>query len=361
VTILDGDPGRLKSVITIDLAARITTGRRMPDDTASDLDGPRGVVLLSAEDDADDTIRPRLDAADGDGKHVVILQAVKEDGGEYAPTISDLDALEEAIQSVDAALVVIDPLMAHIPDGRDSHKDQDIRRSLAPLGKLAARLAVAIIVIRHLNKAAAIGNALYRGGGSIGIIGAARSGLLAALDPDDPNKARYILAVLPACVKEVRKQAREAGVSDITLQRAKTSLGAVSKKSGFHGGWVWTLPGPARPAEGDHEDRHTLADDHLRAEGPQTSRNDAPPAEGDHTRDNDHLCGHLQHTATDDGQVVFLRALAETWKWPSIYIGWGESIPAGEAAWAQFLRTATDERTMWAIEDLQSLEGGRPS
>src|SRR5262249_19889290 len=47
--------------------------------------------------------------------------------------------------------------------------------------------------IRHLNKGSA-SNPLYRGGGSIGIIGAARSGLLVAEDPDDDEKKRRILA-----------------------------------------------------------------------------------------------------------------------------------------------------------------------
>lgn len=44
---------------------------------------------------------------------------------------------------------------------------------------------------RHLNKGVG-GNALYRGGGSIGIVGAARSGLLIAKHPED--EARRVLA-----------------------------------------------------------------------------------------------------------------------------------------------------------------------
>ena len=50
-----------------------------------------------------------------------------------------------------------------------------------------------MLVVRHLNKASG-GNPIYRGGGSIGIVGAARAGLLVAADPDDPTRNRYILA-----------------------------------------------------------------------------------------------------------------------------------------------------------------------
>jgi hypothetical protein len=49
-----------------------------------------------------------------------------------------------------------------------------------------------VVVVRHLNKRPD-SNALYRGGGSIGIIGAARTGLLVGVDPDDEQ--RQVLAV----------------------------------------------------------------------------------------------------------------------------------------------------------------------
>ena len=44
-----------------------------------------------------------------------------------------------------------------------------------------------MLVIRHLHKAAG-GDSLYRGGGSIAIIGAVRSGLILAPDPDDDRR-----------------------------------------------------------------------------------------------------------------------------------------------------------------------------
>jgi hypothetical protein len=91
------------------------------------------------------------------------------------------------------ALVVIDPLMAYLPDHVNSHRDQHIRRAMAPVAALAERLGIALVVLRHLNKTG-MGNPLYRGGGSIGLIGAARSGLLVASDPDDHSRARRILA-----------------------------------------------------------------------------------------------------------------------------------------------------------------------
>src|SRR5690349_12561600 len=58
LAILDGDPGLGKSLVTLDLCARLSTGRPFPDGVASP--GPAAAVVLNGEDGAEDTIRPRL-------------------------------------------------------------------------------------------------------------------------------------------------------------------------------------------------------------------------------------------------------------------------------------------------------------
>src|SRR5262249_8218950 len=192
LTVLDGDSGLGKSLLSTDLAARISKARLMPDNTANDLRDPAGVVILSAEDDPSDTICPRLKATGADLSRIVLLAGLRDSDSVRLPTLADLEAIRHAITLVNAKLVIIDPLMAYLPGRVDSHRDQDIRSSLAPLAALAAETGVAVLVIRHLNKTEGK-NALYRGGGSIGIIGAARSGLLVAQDPEDEE--RRILAV----------------------------------------------------------------------------------------------------------------------------------------------------------------------
>lgn len=194
LTIPDGDPGLGKSLLGLDLAARVTTARPLPAGTHGDLAAPAGVVILSAEDDKADTIRPRAEAAGADLTRIVTLDAVvaTADDTPRPATLLDLDAIRTAIAQVDAKLVIIDPLMAYLPGKVDAHRDQDVRRSLAPLAALAAETGVAVLVVRHLNKTEGR-SPLYRGGGSIGIIGAARSGLLVAKDPEDAAGERRVL------------------------------------------------------------------------------------------------------------------------------------------------------------------------
>ena len=300
LAVLDGDPGLGKSVVTLDVAARVSAGRELPD---GQLCEPAGVVLLSAEDGLGDTIRPRLDAAGADCERIVALFTVADgNAGERVVSLTkDLARIEGAIERVRAGLVVVDPLTAFLSEKTDSYKDQDMRRALAPLAALAERTSAAFLIVRHLTKAAG-GNTLYRGGGSIAIIGAARSGLVIAQDPEDPERrilaankhnlskpapslslrigeapngaarvkwggtstltARDILkepvdpeqksalseakeflsqelAEGPVAADEVKEDARGAGVSERTLKRAKRALGIGSSKRGD--AWYWEL------------------------------------------------------------------------------------------------------------------------
>src|SRR6266542_584927 len=66
VSIIEGDPDSGKSTITLDLAARVSSGTPMP---LLERLGPceaAGVVLVCAEDDLGDTILPRILAHGGE-------------------------------------------------------------------------------------------------------------------------------------------------------------------------------------------------------------------------------------------------------------------------------------------------------
>ncbi len=302
LTLLDGDPAKGKSVLTIHVAACVTEGRAFPDGAPCEA---AGVVLLNTEDGLADTILPRLEAAGGDPSKVLSLATVPaKDGYDRLLSIpDDIDIIERGIRQVNADLVVIDPFMAFLNGKLNAHKDQDVRKALAPLAAMAERTGAAVVIVRHLNKAEG-GSALYRGGGSIGIIGQARSALLVAEDPEDdrrrvlaplksnlsqpapslvftvasahsgaarvewmgetklkadrllsapagPGKRsaqaeaeaflREALADGPKEATVVMREAEEADIAKATLQRAKKALNVRSDKKG-DGPWFWTLP-----------------------------------------------------------------------------------------------------------------------
>jgi hypothetical protein len=305
VTVLDGDPDQGKSTILTDLFARLTTGSPMPDGEPSD--GPRDVVLMSAEDGVADTIRPRLEAAGADLHRVHIITDVTDvDGTVRLPELPrDLPVLEEVIRRFDAVAYGVDVFNAFLSSRVDSYRDQDVRRALHPMKTMSERTMSAGVILRHLSKSAGA-SALYKGLGSIGVVGAARIGLMAATDPDDdtrrvlavskcnlapkapslayrlvsdelhgaarvewlgavehgaddllvPGEDRAprseareflfeLLAAGPMSANDVKREARDAGISDATLRRAKSDLRVKSTRegpAGPGGQWTWALP-----------------------------------------------------------------------------------------------------------------------
>jgi archaellum biogenesis ATPase FlaH len=191
ITLLDGNPAMGKSLIAAYLAACITACLPLPGGT---LAKQGGVVVVSPEDDAGDTLKPRFLAAGGNPLKILLLNTVqyldikKYEIIERSFSLShDLEPLEDAIKFMNAVLVILDPLSAVLGRAVAASHDQNVREVFRPLAQLAQRYGCAILIIRHLNKGNSH-NILYRGAGSIGIIAAARMGLIVTHDPDDENK-----------------------------------------------------------------------------------------------------------------------------------------------------------------------------
>lgn len=205
LSLISGDPGLGKSLVTVTMAAAISKGYPWPVDGVP---APIGdVILLSAEDDPADTIRPRLDAAGADTGRIHILEAVREIGADGKQTErmfslqNDLAQLESSLSSLpECRLIVVDPISAYLGNA-DSHKNSDIRGLLAPLAKLAARRRVAVVVVSHLNKNAG-GSAMYRTMGSLAFTAAARASYVVTKDRDNPLR-RLVLPVKNNLAKDI--------------------------------------------------------------------------------------------------------------------------------------------------------------
>jgi len=177
ITVLSGQPGLGKSLLTVKLAADFSAGR---------LDRRGDVLMFTAEDPTAEVVVPRLMAARA--KLTAIHFGELNDNGLSIPLRfpSDTKGLRELAREHEARLIVIDPLTAHLAGNVDSFKDQSIREALAPLAALAEERRLAIVVVAHLNKGQST-DPIQRLGGSVGLPAAARSVLLLGRDPDDPD------------------------------------------------------------------------------------------------------------------------------------------------------------------------------
>jgi len=196
LTNIVGNPGVGKSHLTLDIVARISNGLNWPDGRKA-LSGAGSIILLSAEDDVADTIRPRLEAAGADLQHIYILEAIKETGpkGKMRKRMfcleTDLAQLEKAIKRCrDVRLIVIDPISAYWRN-TNTNSNAEVRSVLAPLSELAARHGVAVVAVTHFNKTTGL-PAVYRTMGSLAFTAAARTVWCVVIDKDNPERRLFL-------------------------------------------------------------------------------------------------------------------------------------------------------------------------
>lgn len=206
VTVLAGEGGEGKSTILCDIAARTTTGSTWPD--AAPGCAPGFVIILAAEDGADDTIVPRLIAAGADRRRVFLIRSVTEDKRRRIFNLqADLAKLEDTIAQLRAergdvpVLVIIDPISSYLGPKVDSHKNAEVRAVLEPLGDLAERHRVAIIANNHFSKAG--GSANNRMIGSVAFVNYARAGFI--VTPDAQDESRKLLLPSKMNIGPLRK------------------------------------------------------------------------------------------------------------------------------------------------------------
>ena len=193
VTSMFGDGGVGKSTVTYDWMARLTTKRPMPNRTK----GVSGSVLIMAsEDTVETTIKPRLRAAGADMDRVFALGYDDPHNPKNFDPIeaisTHLKDLEEIIvERGDVKLLVIDPL-ADFSGDLKLDKNEDVRKIMRPLRKLAQQYELAVIVVYHINKNPDQA-AHHRGMGSLAMRNVPRSSLLVAIDPISPVTRRIMV------------------------------------------------------------------------------------------------------------------------------------------------------------------------
>jgi putative DNA primase/helicase len=293
LAVMAGDPGLGKSYASLDIAARVSLGGPWPDGSGC---APRGnVLLLSAEDGVADTIKPRLELVGADMSRIFNLGLTVHKGeAEVGLSLQEhLPQIEQKILEKKIILLVVDPLLAFT--GKvDTHKTAEVRAVLSPMSAMAERTGCVILAVMHPNKNSKEGNLLYRISASLDFAAAARSVMVVAKHPDNPDQRvmatvkcnlsahpqpiafgfthdgcfawqgvtevdvaqlmaspireedrneraeakdflKTLLADGPVPANQVEEKRKELGIASRTLSRAKDALGIVSLRSGTGG------------------------------------------------------------------------------------------------------------------------------
>jgi archaellum biogenesis ATPase FlaH len=194
--VIAGDPGLGKSLITLDIAARVSAGQQWPDGTGT---APTAsVMLLNAEDSYAATVRPRLEAAGANLKNIRPITGVGTPGQERKhqrcfDLSTDLEILADRLRSLrEPRLLVIDPVSSYLGSVSEN-ANAEIRDLLRPLGTVADETNTAVILVTHLRKAA--GSNLHRVIGSIAIAAVARTGYVALRANDHGARVRKLVPI----------------------------------------------------------------------------------------------------------------------------------------------------------------------
>jgi hypothetical protein len=177
LTLLVGDPDVGKSLVALDLAARVSQGGAWPDGEPNGM--PGGVLLLSAEDHLFFTVGPALSAAGADVGRISSVWdvCVQEKGESFRRPLElnrDMEVLRQMVKEVpDCKLVVIDPISAFL--GRTNQ-----RHTLIRLAMLAGDLHVAVLGVAHLRPGGR--QAMHRTLGGMSLTSAARAVWMATED-----------------------------------------------------------------------------------------------------------------------------------------------------------------------------------
>lgn len=282
LTLLDGLPGTGKTAILCDLAARLSTGGPLP--LSKQRLEPRRVVLAVTEDDLEDTILPRLEAARADLSRIELLDDTLDFGS---------SAFEKLLRR--RPILMLETLLHHLPAGTMMNDEASVRAALHPLMKGLRDSRTGCIGVKHWNKKVSL-SYLLRSGGSVGFAAVPRIVMSAVagkegqhylinsknnvapaasplvyelkeagetvrvewlrvedgLDPDlTPTVDRVVTflrelfkdsPVLPA--KTCRRALMEAGFGQHTIEQAASYLRiVVQKTSKIDGPWVWIFGG----------------------------------------------------------------------------------------------------------------------
>lgn len=233
VTLLGGDPKSGKSFITAGIAAALSRGDPLPGEDGPTRE-PMNVLMVSAEDDPSDTMKPRLLNLGADMRRVFIEReklVIDEDG---------LKALAQMIDMTQAKLLIIDPIVAYFGTKMDMNRANDVRPVMQGLANLAEKKNISVLVIRHNRKTAAgatEGKRIFNGFGSIDFTAAVRSELAVEKGKGDRN---YFYHITSSTTKEgvgwtywIETMPDETGMfhwGDMIIPNMNSRTGGISKR-----------------------------------------------------------------------------------------------------------------------------------
>lgn len=186
VTLLFGEGGIGKSWIIGSTAADLSVGRPLPGSTQAL--PPQKVMIISAEDDIERVIVPRLKSLDANMNNILLA------GESFILDNARADDIEKALTGISAAVLFLDPLVAFTGGQMDMNRANEARTFMDRLRRIAANLEKALVVVHHTRKMQENASDMHRALGSVDFGNAIRSGLYVGTNKAGHKFLRHVKA-----------------------------------------------------------------------------------------------------------------------------------------------------------------------
>lgn len=178
LSILGGVSAAGKTSLALDIAAAVSSGRKLPFDFSDSGErAPQNVFYLTAENDPNKVLRPRSEAMGADLEHLYF-----QEGANLSMNDPELFKL---CREYRPALLVFDPIQSFLGPGVQMNRAEQVRPLMDKLIAEAKELDMAVLLISHMSKPGpGVCSALDRLLGSSDFRNSARSILIAGAAPD---------------------------------------------------------------------------------------------------------------------------------------------------------------------------------
>ena len=194
MALLAGDGGLGKSSLLLAITALITTGGKWPDGSGI---APVGdVIIISAEDSRETTLKPRLIAlgANLDRVKFVTAKLTIQKPGEppmvHPMTLQDCYYWRDVLRRVPSCkLLIVDPIPSYLGRGVNDAKNSELRAVIEPFIETVIRpVGAGFIGNTHLNKNIDSKTPMHRITGSMAYGNLPRNVHFVVADPDKPDR-----------------------------------------------------------------------------------------------------------------------------------------------------------------------------
>jgi putative DNA primase/helicase len=210
ITWIVGQPGNAKSLLTVEIAACASTGRRWPDGSENTL-GAVKVLMCCMEDDLEKTVVPRLIAAGADRRNIDFLddKSFREKIGDILSQKraidldQDMETLLEVIKTnKEYKLMVCDPITG-IFGVKSINKDQEVHPILQSLATLCQETGLTFVGVVHTPKRQT-NSATEKVAGGSAVAGKCRAAFMLSRDPDSDDKHDHVMTSIKTNLSGVK-------------------------------------------------------------------------------------------------------------------------------------------------------------